>query len=133
MKLEGKAAFVTGASRGIGAAIARSLSSEGVSVGLASRSGDDLGLADALGLECDVRDVSQVEDAVARTVERFGRLDHIARNRRVRCSDLPRKDNAPLGDKHFGRHSGPRISGQRRINDSVRNLIGQFIWMAFGY
>jgi 3-oxoacyl-[acyl-carrier protein] reductase len=75
MRLDGKVAFVTGASRGIGAAVARSLSSEGASVGLASRSGDDLGLENALGLRCDVRDVAQVENAVARTVERFGRLD----------------------------------------------------------
>jgi NADP-dependent 3-hydroxy acid dehydrogenase YdfG len=75
MKLEGKVAFVTGASRGIGAAVARALSDEGAAVGLASRSGDDLGLANGVGLECDVRNVSQVEDAVARTVERFGRLD----------------------------------------------------------
>ena len=75
MGLEGKVAFVTGASRGIGAAVARSLSNEGVSVGLASRSGDDLGLPSALPLACDVRDLRQVEDAVARTVERFGRLD----------------------------------------------------------
>ena len=75
MALEGKIAFVTGASRGIGAAVARSLSNEGVSVGLASRSGDDLGLPSALGLACDVRDIGQVEDAVTRTVERFGRLD----------------------------------------------------------
>ena len=75
MKLEGKVAFVTGASRGIGAAVARALSSEGASVGLASRSGDDLGLPNALGLVCDVRDNGQVEAAVARTVERFGRLD----------------------------------------------------------
>ena len=75
MGLEGKVAFVTGASRGIGAAVARSLSNEGVSVGLASRSGDDLGLPSALALACDVRDILQVEDAVARTVERFGRLD----------------------------------------------------------
>jgi NADP-dependent 3-hydroxy acid dehydrogenase YdfG len=75
MTLEGKVAFVTGASRGIGAAVARSLSNAGVAVGLASRSGDDLGLPNARGLECDVRDVSQVEDAVAKTVERFGRLD----------------------------------------------------------
>jgi 3-oxoacyl-[acyl-carrier protein] reductase len=75
MGLEGKVAFVTGASRGIGAAVARALSSQGVSLGLASRSGDDLGLPNALGLECDVRDVRRVEDAVEKTAERFGRLD----------------------------------------------------------
>jgi NADP-dependent 3-hydroxy acid dehydrogenase YdfG len=75
MRLEGKVAFITGASRGIGAAVARSLSSEGVALGLASRSADDLGLPDALGLSCDVRDIRQVEAAVAATVEQFGRLD----------------------------------------------------------
>jgi NADP-dependent 3-hydroxy acid dehydrogenase YdfG len=75
MTLDGKVAFVTGASRGIGAAVARSLSAAGASVGLASRRGDDLGLENALGLQCDVRDVNQVEDVVAKTVERFGRLD----------------------------------------------------------
>ena len=47
--LEGKAAFITGASRGIGAAVARTLSAAGVSVGLASRSGDDLGLERSIG------------------------------------------------------------------------------------
>jgi len=73
--LDGKVAFVTGASRGIGAAVARSLAGHGVRLGLASRSGDDLGLDDALGLACDVRHLDQVEAAVAQTVERFGRLD----------------------------------------------------------
>ena len=74
-QLQGKVAFVTGASRGVGAAVARALSSEGVGVGLASRSGDDLGLGSALGLTCDVRHLDQVEAAVAQTVEHFGRLD----------------------------------------------------------
>jgi 3-oxoacyl-[acyl-carrier protein] reductase len=73
--LQGKVAFVTGASRGVGAAVARALSKEGVALGLASRSGDDLGLSDALGVVCDVRYREQVEAAVAATVERFGRLD----------------------------------------------------------
>jgi len=75
MRLDGKVAFVTGASRGIGAAVARALSDDGGAVGLASRSGDDLGLPNAIGLRCDVRDNAQVERAVAQTVERFGRLD----------------------------------------------------------
>ena len=74
-KLEGKVAFITGASRGIGAAVARALSEEGVRLGLASRSGDDLNLDDALGLTCDVRELTEVEEAVAATVQRFGRLD----------------------------------------------------------
>ncbi len=78
--LEGKVAFVTGASRGIGAAVARQLSAAGVSVGLASRSGDDLGLAKAIGVRCDVADSAQVDVAVAATVERFGRLDILVAN-----------------------------------------------------
>jgi NADP-dependent 3-hydroxy acid dehydrogenase YdfG len=78
--LDGRVAFVTGASRGIGAAVARALSSRGVKLGLASRSGDDLGLPDSLGLTCDVRDLEQVETAVARTVEQFGRLDMCVAN-----------------------------------------------------
>jgi 3-oxoacyl-[acyl-carrier protein] reductase len=78
--LEGKAAFVTGASRGIGAAVSRALSAAGVSVGLASRSGDDLGLERSIGVACDVRDPAQVDAAVAATVERFGRLDIVVPN-----------------------------------------------------
>jgi 3-oxoacyl-[acyl-carrier protein] reductase len=75
MDLSGKVAFVTGASGGIGAAVARALSESGVSVGMASRRGHDLGLTNALGLTCDVADREAVESAVAATVERFGRLD----------------------------------------------------------
>src|SRR5919198_442193 len=66
--LEGKVAFVTGASRGIGAAVARGLASHGVRLGLASRSGPDLGLDGAVGIACDVRHADQVDAAVARTV-----------------------------------------------------------------
>jgi NADP-dependent 3-hydroxy acid dehydrogenase YdfG len=80
MSLEGKAAFVTGASRGIGAAVSRSLSAAGVSVGLASRSGDDLGLPSSIGVRCNVADPAEVNSAVAATVDRFGRLDILVAN-----------------------------------------------------
>jgi NADP-dependent 3-hydroxy acid dehydrogenase YdfG len=59
-ELEGKVAVVTGASRGIGAAVARALDEQGVKLGLASRSGDVLGVADAVAQPCDVRDPGQV-------------------------------------------------------------------------
>jgi len=78
--LTGKVALVTGASRGIGAAVSRALSAAGAKVALASRRGDDLGLPDALGISCDVSDYGQVERAVAATVERFGRLDILVPN-----------------------------------------------------
>ena len=75
-----RAAFITGASRGVGAAVARAFHADGMSVALASRSGDDLGLEGALGVECDVRDPGSVEAAVAAAVERFGGLDVVVAN-----------------------------------------------------
>src|SRR5439155_20381287 len=79
-RLEGKVAIVTGASRGIGAAVARALAEAGVRLGLASRSGDDLGVDGAVAQPCDVRDPAQVDALVSSTVERFGRLDILVAN-----------------------------------------------------
>jgi 3-oxoacyl-[acyl-carrier protein] reductase len=78
--LDGKVALVTGASGGIGAAVARSLAREGVRVGLASRRGDDLGIAEAVAAPCDVRDPVAVDAFVERVVERFGGLDIVVAN-----------------------------------------------------
>lgn len=78
--LDGKVALVTGASRGIGAAVARRLAAEGVKLGLASRSGDDLGIAEAVAQPCDVRDAAQVDAIVSATVDAFGRLDILVPN-----------------------------------------------------
>jgi NAD(P)-dependent dehydrogenase (short-subunit alcohol dehydrogenase family) len=58
--MTGKVAVVTGASRVIGATIARRLADAGVRLGLASRSGDDLGLPVAVARATDVRDRGQV-------------------------------------------------------------------------
>src|SRR6476661_8825362 len=50
--LPGRTALVTGASRGVGAAVARAFAAGGARVRLLSRSGDDLGLAGAVGVDC---------------------------------------------------------------------------------
>jgi 3-oxoacyl-[acyl-carrier protein] reductase len=80
MTLEGKAALVTGASRGIGRAVAQLLAAAGVRLGLASRSGDDLGLEDVVARPCDVRNPTDLEAIVGETVDRFGRLDILVVN-----------------------------------------------------
>ncbi|PNY82011.1 SDR family oxidoreductase [Deinococcus koreensis] len=77
----GRVLFITGASTGIGAAVARQAAAEGWRVALAARSEDKLrALAAELGdsalpLRCDVTLWEDLERAVAATVERFGRLD----------------------------------------------------------
>jgi NAD(P)-dependent dehydrogenase (short-subunit alcohol dehydrogenase family) len=78
--MKGRVAIVTGASRGLGAAVARAFSERGAKVGLLSRSGDDLGLPDALGVVCDVRERAQVDAAVAAVVERLGPPDCVVAN-----------------------------------------------------
>jgi len=94
--LAGKVALVTGASRGIGAAVARTLAVQGVGLGLASRSGDDLGLPDVVAQPADVRDPAALRSIVAATVARFGRLDILVVNAGVGAYgpflDLPAED-----------------------------------------
>jgi 3-oxoacyl-[acyl-carrier protein] reductase len=75
-----RVAFVTGASRGVGAAVARKFHEAGAKVALASRTEDDLGLDGALAVSCDVTDPASVEAAVAAAVDRFGRLDVVVAN-----------------------------------------------------
>jgi 3-oxoacyl-[acyl-carrier protein] reductase len=87
--LQGKVSLVTGASRGIGRAVAAALAAEGAHVVLAAR--DAARLAEAVreiegrggraeALELDVADRGSVEGGVERVLAAHGRIDHLVNN-----------------------------------------------------
>jgi 3-oxoacyl-[acyl-carrier protein] reductase len=78
--LDGRVALITGASRGIGSAIATTLAAEGARVALASRSGDDAGIPGAFAQACDVRDSAALQSMVDATIERFDGIDILVVN-----------------------------------------------------
>jgi len=86
LKLSGKVAIVTGASRGIGRAIAQTLSAEGMKLTLAARSKDQLDeLAKSLKTDClvqavDLRAPETAAAVVEATIRTFGAIDLLVNN-----------------------------------------------------
>ena len=78
-KLDGKVAIVTGASRGIGAAIVKKLAEEGAQVVACARSIESCEGA-AMCQKVDVSNSEQVDACVKATVEKFGRVDILVNN-----------------------------------------------------
>jgi 3-oxoacyl-[acyl-carrier protein] reductase len=79
-QLSGKVALVTGGSKGIGAAIARSLANGGASVVSTSRSGEGITAPNLRQLAADVRKPADAERAVGEAVRAFGGLDILVNN-----------------------------------------------------
>lgn len=96
MSFQNKTAFITGASRGIGKAIAIKLATEGANIAVVAKSivensklagtiysaVEEIEQADgkALAIQCDIRDEMQIRNAVDKTVERFGGIDILINN-----------------------------------------------------
>ena len=85
-KLQDNVVIITGASSGIGAALARQFAAEGAKLALAARSLDKLQLladsldTDALPVRTDMTDPAQIREMVRLTAERFGRIDILVNN-----------------------------------------------------
>lgn len=84
--LTGKVAIVTGATKGIGLAIAERMINEGMRVAVSARTEADVASVaerlgeNALGVVCDVADPTSCTALVEQTVERFGQIDVLVNN-----------------------------------------------------
>ena len=96
MSLKGKTMFVTGGSRGIGLAIALRAAQDGANIAIASKTSDpnpklpgtiftaaaeiEKAGGQALPIQCDIRFEDQIQDAISKTVEKFGGIDIVLNN-----------------------------------------------------
>ncbi len=130
-KLKGKVAVVTGASKGIGAAIARDLAKEGASVLVnyaSSSEGAEKVVADitsgggkALAIKADVVNASEIERLFAETKSAFGRLDILVNNAGVfKFGTLDQ-----ITEEEFHRHFNTNVLGLLLVSREATKHFGE--------
>jgi len=85
MEIKGKVAIVTGASQGIGLAVARLLSRRGAKIVLAARSANiikeiEKEMPDSLAVATDMRSQKDIENLFAKAMKKYGRTDILINN-----------------------------------------------------
>ncbi|MBS4197069.1 SDR family NAD(P)-dependent oxidoreductase [Lederbergia citri] len=139
-RFEDKIAFVTGASRGIGKAIAKRFASEGAKIALISNHEDDLNETEkefgalgygVLSILADVSNANHVERAVEYTVSKWGRIDILANNAGIAWEE----DFLELKDENWRKMLDVNLNGmfytaQRVSRQMVKQGEGAIINMA---
>ncbi len=140
-RLEGKRALVTGASRGIGRAVALRLAAEGASVALNYNSGRDeaealaeevraMGVS-AVTLQGSVADPTQAESLVTGTVEGLGGLDILVNNAGItRDNLLLRMDEADWDAVVDTNLKGAFLTSKAALRGMLRQRAGRIINMS---
>jgi NAD(P)-dependent dehydrogenase (short-subunit alcohol dehydrogenase family) len=128
--LAGRSVIITGASRGIGAAAAEAMAAEGAALLLLARSAEDItriatrlrkGGAQAEAMTCDVAEFSQVQAAVARAREAFGRIDALVNNAGVIEPIAPLASADPRSWSHgVAINLGGVFNGMRAVLPEMR-------------
>jgi NAD(P)-dependent dehydrogenase (short-subunit alcohol dehydrogenase family) len=140
--LDGAVAVVTGASTGIGRAVAHALHERGARVVVSSRRAQLLdpiaGELNGLAVACDVSDYAQVEKLVARAVEWGGRLDVMVNNAGIgafgRLHELdPERTAEMIRTNVLGVVNGMRAAGAQLVSQrsgggivNVSSIVGEF-------
>jgi 3-oxoacyl-[acyl-carrier protein] reductase len=129
-KLKNKVAVVTGASKGIGAGIAKSLAAEGAAVVVnyaSSKEGADRVVAEiekkggkALAVQGDVSKASDVQRIFAETKKAFGKLDVLVNNAGV-YQFAPLEE---ITEEHFHRQFNTNVLGLLLATREAENLFG---------
>jgi 3-oxoacyl-[acyl-carrier protein] reductase len=123
--LRGKVVLVTGASRGIGHAIARQTAAEGARVVLVARDAAKLReVAADFGDDClchaaDLSTVAGVEGAVAAAVARYGRIDILVNN----AGSIPAGDFLTMPDETWMQAYALKLHGYIRMTRAVFPLM----------
>lgn len=131
-----KVAIITGASRGIGRAIATKLYEQGASVALCARSAiRDFPQERSIALEMDVRDVKNVDAGIRRIVDRFGKIDIVVNNAGISgVTPVDASDTGPwldivqtnvMGTYFVTRAAAPHIPNGGRII-MISSVLGKF-------